>query len=135
QEFHAVAPQQHGNDPNEDSLVLYSHLGGKDWLFTGDIGKNTERQILTKYPNLQFDILKVAHHGSDTSSDPSFVTQTKPEVALISVGETNTYGHPSSDVLQTLLDEDTIIYRSDEHGAVQYIFKDKKGSFQPFISD
>lgn len=135
QEFHAVAPQQHGNDPNEDSLVLYSHLGGKDWLFTGDIGKNTERQILTKYPNLQFDILKVAHHGSDTSSDPSFVTQTKPEVALISVGENNTYGHPSSDVLQTLLDEDTIIYRSDEHGAVQYIFKDKKGSFQPFISD
>src|SRR5699024_3029955 len=101
--------------PNENSLVLYTELGGMSWLFTGDAGKETEKAILTSYPTLSLDVLKVGHHGSNTSTDEYFIQETSPTYALISVGVNNSYGHPTEEVIQTLEDEGIVIYRTDIH--------------------
>lgn len=133
QTFHSLSPQRNVQDANENSLVLYSEFGGKSWFFTGDIGKNTEIEIMNAFPHLRFDVLKVGHHGSNTSTESDFIAMTEPEVALISVGEKNMYGHPAKAVIETLLNEGILVYRTDEHGAVQYIYKDDVGIFKPFL--
>lgn len=74
-------------------------------LFTGDIEKIAERKVLQKYSNtnkLNSTILKVAHHGSKTSSTEEFLNAVRPKIALIGVGEKNTFGHPNYDVLEGL---------------------------------
>lgn len=74
-------------------------------LFTGDIEEIAERQILQEYKKtniLKSDILKVGHHGSKTSSIQEFLEAVQPQIALIGVGKNNTFGHPSSNVLERL---------------------------------
>lgn len=74
-------------------------------LFTGDIEEIAEKQILEEYKNsniLRSEILKVAHHGSKTSSTQSFLEKVKPKIALIGVGKDNTFGHPNEGVLERL---------------------------------
>ena len=134
QSFQALSPSENQFDANENSLVLLTQLGGKDWIFTGDIGKETEKKIVKSFPNLAADVLKVGHHGSNTSTDPTFIEKTKPKEALISVGRNNSYGHPTKEVIETLQNESITIYRTDEHGAVQYFFKEEHGVFRPFLS-
>ena len=135
QTFQAVGPKNNQYDANENSLVLFTQLGGKDWLFTGDIGKDREKEMIAAYPDLSLDVLKVGHHGSNTSTDPSFIQQIDPDYALISVGRNNSYGHPTNEVIDTLANEDIVIYRTDKHGAVQYFFTEEGGEFQPFIKE
>ncbi|HLS61497.1 MAG TPA: DNA internalization-related competence protein ComEC/Rec2 [Virgibacillus sp.] len=130
--FHVLAPS-HDVSANENSLVLYTSFGGKQWLFTGDIGKSTEKKMISDYKNLTVDVLKVAHHGSNTSTDLDFIQQTNPTYALISAGVNNRYGHPDPEVLTTLEEEKVIIFRTDEHGAVQFEYKNKEGTFSPFL--
>src|SRR5699024_2016772 len=130
--FSFLSPAQPYQSANDNSLVFYTEIGGLSWLFTGDISKSIERKILEDFPNLTFDILKVAHHGSNTSTDPSFAKKTN-QVALVSVGSHNTYGHPTKEVIDTLHEESLTIYRTDIHGAVQYRFKGEKGVFVPFL--
>ncbi|WP_416353000.1 DNA internalization-related competence protein ComEC/Rec2 [Agrilactobacillus fermenti] len=100
--FSAVHPFQPGMGANEDSLVLYTELGHKRWLFTGDVDQAGEKGIITHYPSLKVDFLKIAHHGSKTSSNPDFIQQLQPQFALISSGRHNRYGHPDQETLQTL---------------------------------
>lgn len=74
-------------------------------LFTGDIEEIAEKQILEEYKNLNIlksTILKVGHHGSKTSSSQSFLEAVKPKIALIGVGENNTFGHPNDVVIERL---------------------------------
>lgn len=74
-------------------------------LFTGDIEEIAEKQILEEYKNsniLKSEIVKVAHHGSKTSSMQSFLEKVKPKIALIGVGKDNTFGHPNDEVLERL---------------------------------
>lgn len=74
-------------------------------LLTGDIEKIAEEQILDEYKNiniLKSTILKIAHHGSKTSSTQSFLERVKPRIALIGVGKNNTFGHPSDSVIKRL---------------------------------
>ncbi|WP_200411346.1 DNA internalization-related competence protein ComEC/Rec2 [Virgibacillus salexigens] len=127
--FHVLSPTNDKSSPNENSLVLYTELGGKKWLFTGDISKDEEAEIIHTYPNLTVDVLKIAHHGSQTSSDKQMLDQLKPDIGLISVGKNNTYGHPAREVIQLLESHDMSILRTDRHGAVQYHFKANKGTF------
>lgn len=127
QRFHVLSPTKN-IDANENSLVLYTVFGDKSWLFTGDIYKNVERDILKHYGNFQVDVLKVAHHGSDTSTDEKFLQNTKPNYALISVGN-NSYGHPNESVIQRLIDAKILTMRTDENGAIQYRFKGNNGTF------
>ncbi|MBM3281410.1 MAG: MBL fold metallo-hydrolase [Candidatus Harrisonbacteria bacterium] len=100
---------------NEAGIVmLYTSGTGRRVLFTADIGKETEKRIIEKYPDLTVDILKVAHHGSRNSSAEVFVKKVAPKVAVIEVGKNN-YGHPTSEVLELLASSDALIYRTDLH--------------------
>lgn len=110
---------------NEGSMVLDVNVFGERYLFTGDIEEEGERYLLTRITG-EIDYLKVAHHGSDTSTSSEFLSQTKPKIALISVGEKNTYGHPSEDVINRLKKSNATIYRTDQDGTISishyYIF-------------
>lgn len=132
QQLIVLAPIHDKQDPNENSLVLYTDLGGKSWLFTGDIGKEEEIELLSYY-SLKADVLKVAHHGSSTSSDPTFIERITPKTALISVGINNSYGHPTMEVLHTLKAFQIQILRTDLHGAVQYQYLGKQGDFHTYL--
>ena len=105
------------SDLNNNSIVLRISFGSVDFLFAGDIEGHAEKAILDRDRNLEAEVLKVAHHGSDTSSDPSFLSQVDPEFAIISVGS-NDYGHPSTDVIKQLQDAGATVCRTDEEGTI-----------------
>lgn len=110
------------NSINNNSLVLKLIFGKFSILFTGDIEKVAEEQILKEYTNnselLKSTILKVAHHGSKTSSTKEFIKTVSPKYALIGVGKDNKFGHPSDITLETLKELNTKIYRTDERGEI-----------------
>lgn len=118
--FHFIHPQRDFNNSNENSLVVYAKIGGRNFLFTGDIGIDAERELIQLYPNLQVDILKVGHHGSKTSTSPSLLTAYQPQLAVISVGENNLYHHPHPEVLACLKEHGVVVGRTDQHGAIRY---------------
>ncbi len=109
------------------SAVITLESGGKRAMFTGDITSDIERLIINTYDeeDLDVDILKVAHHGSNTSTSSEFLRVTSPDVAVVSVGD-NSYGHPSSGMLERVIEYDTLngtdlfdnIYRTDNDGNV-----------------
>jgi len=133
QVFYVLAPSENHGTVNENSLVLHTNLGGSNWLFTGDIAKEQEREVIQTFPSISADVLKIAHHGSNTSTDPHFLEHTAPEAALISVGENNMYGHPAQEVIDLLEEDDVFILRTDLHGAVQYRFHQNKGTFYTYL--
>ena len=94
------------NALNNNSIVCKLNYKNFSMLFTGDIEEIAEQQILQTYKNnikvLNSTVLKIAHHGSKTSSIPEFLKVINPKVALIGVGENNKFGHPNSDVLERL---------------------------------
>ena len=97
-------------------------------LFTGDIETLAEKQIVAKYRSeeLKSNILKVAHHGSKTSSTNEFINKIKPQISIIGVGENNKFGHPNTQTLQTLQSYGSKIYRTDTAGEIT-IKVNKKG--------
>lgn len=115
-------PIKAGEGGNNDSLVLYGKVGNYYWLFTGDIEEAGEVDLATHYPHLRVDILKVAHHGSQTSTSEKFMQQIKPKIALISCGLNNRYNHPNGDVLAQLADLGTTVYRTDLQGSFRYTY-------------
>ncbi|RKQ37845.1 DNA internalization-related competence protein ComEC/Rec2 [Oceanobacillus halophilus] len=127
--FFVMGPIKDANDTNENSLVLLTEIGSLKWLFTGDIGKDIEKELIKTYPNLDIDVLKVAHHGSNTSSEKVFLQKVKPQFALISVGQNNRYGHPAEEVISRLNEQKSMILRTDIHGAVQFRFDKNSGTF------
>lgn len=104
-------------DSNEQSLVLKAHLNHFSILFTGDVGLQTEEELVSLY-NLKSDILKVGHHGSDTSSGESFIDEVDPKISLISAGVNNRYGHPHDSVIKTL--EPSRIISTNTGGMVEF---------------
>ncbi|MGH9931081.1 MAG: ComEC/Rec2 family competence protein [Pyrinomonadaceae bacterium] len=107
-----------GNLPNANSIVLRLDYGDFSLLLPGDAEEQTEHRMLTKDLNLKVKILKVAHHGSKYATAQDFVDRAKPEVAIISCGEWNRYGHPSQAVLDRLLAANTKLYRTDLQGEI-----------------
>ncbi|MGM9970986.1 MAG: DNA internalization-related competence protein ComEC/Rec2 [Anaeroplasmataceae bacterium] len=102
---------------NNNSLVLKMKIYNYTFLETGDIEYNAEMDLIKKYGNkLKSDILKVAHHGSDSSSNKEFINYVDPKISLISVGNENKYGFPSRKVLDVLKKSD--IYRTDINGNI-----------------
>lgn len=130
--FTVLGPLSDKQKVNENSLVLYTELGGKRWLFTGDISKEEERELVRTY-RFQTDVLKVAHHGSNTSSDKEFIEALAPEIALIPVGKNNAYGHPTMEVIERLETLSIQIFRTDQHGAVQYQYDREGGAFYKYL--
>ena len=94
-----------GEDENDNSIVTYLKFYQLSYLFMGDLGVKGEEEICLQYPNLSVDILKVGHHGSNTSSSKAFIHQLQPTLGLISCGRHNFYNHPNTSVLKTLKQE------------------------------
>ncbi len=116
------------NKINNNAIVMKLNYNGFSCLFTGDIEKVAEEKIVKLYGNKQIlksDILKVAHHGSKTSTTEKMIKQIKPKVALIGVGENNLFGHPSSEVIERLEELKTKIYRTDLNGEITIIVNSK----------
>mgnify|MGYP000170117964 FL=1 len=107
------------DDYNNCSIVIKMDFNNVSYLFTGDAEESVESS--RKWPHI--DVLKVGHHGSNTSSSKNFLEQIKPEVALISVGQGNTYGHPTQATLKRLSNIGAKIYRTDENGTILLIEK------------
>lgn len=107
------------SDENEQSLVLGFHFIHHDFLIMGDAPISIEKSIMSDYSHVPCDILKIGHHGSDTSTSYSFVEFLDPKVGIVSVGR-NYYGHPSSKVLQILNKAGVEIRRTDMEGTIDY---------------
>lgn len=114
-----------GNE-NEDSMVVFLQYGDFSALFTADIGEKTELALLAKGVLRKTSVLKVPHHGSKYSSSISFLEKLRPEVAVISVGGKNSYGHPNGDTLMRLDRVRAKVFRTDTMGSVE-IKSDGKG--------
>lgn len=110
------------NSKNNNAIVCKLIWNNFSVLFTGDIEEKAERKILNMYEEcpekLKSDILKVAHHGSKTSSMNEFIKMVNPEIALIGVGKNNKFGHPNTNVLERLQLNGTRIYRTDQCGEI-----------------
>jgi beta-lactamase superfamily II metal-dependent hydrolase len=112
-----------GNDPNANSVVMRLDYGNFSMLLPGDAEEQTEHRMLTKDLNLKATILKVSHHGSKYSSSADFLKRVQPEVAIVSAGEWNRYGHPSQLVLDRLQSSNVKLYRTDLHGEISIVTK------------
>ncbi len=114
-----------GETGNEASMVLDLHYKTFDMLFTGDLEKNGETQLIQNADLTSYDILKVAHHGSKNATSEQLLQLTTPSTALISAGLQNRYGHPHQETIERLEKQDISIYNTQIHGAI-YIQTDGK---------
>ncbi len=112
------------DDENDNSNVIYTELSGYKFLFMGDAGVTTEKEVLNNYNLTDIDVLKVGHHGSKTSSSKDFINKINPKYSIISVGKNNRYGHPNKEVLENL--DNSTIYRTDEDGTIMFKIKNNK---------
>ncbi|KPJ71507.1 hypothetical protein AMJ50_01800 [Parcubacteria bacterium DG_74_3] len=110
---------------NNTSIVLRLIFNGQSFLFTGDIYKSIEKKLLGKGIALGSNVLKIGHHGSKTSTSEDFLEGVLPEIAVISVGRGNSYGHPHAETLATLNKYDIKVLRTDLNGDIK-MFSDGK---------
>ena len=115
--------EAHPSRPNDESLVIKISYGATSALLEGDAEKKTEKQVAQEDP--QADLLKVAHHGSSTSTIPELLAAVHPRFAVISVGTRNVYGHPRQEVLDRLAAAHVRTYRTDMDGAVSFYLDGK----------
>lgn len=113
-----LGPAAEYSDANDMSIVLRVDYGETSFLFTGDMESAAEQDLMDAGARLDATVLKVGHHGSDSSSGYAFLRQVMPEYAVISVGEGNSYGHPSQAVLSRLRDAEAQVYRTDLQGTI-----------------
>jgi competence protein ComEC len=121
--LHPSDPVDRYANTNNSSVVIRLEYGDVSFLFTGDVEAEGESEMLSELGNsaselLDVDILKVAHHGSRTSSSEAFLSVVTPEVAVISVGEGNRYGLPDEEALHALAEVGAEVYRTDYDGTV-----------------
>ncbi len=107
---------------NNASIVAQLSYGEATFLFTGDIEQQGESELLYRGGHLlESDVLKVAHHGSGTSTSSAFLNAVEPEIAVIMCGEDNPYGHPHPRVLELFNDRGVEVYRTDTHGSIVFV--------------
>ncbi|MFC1942077.1 DNA internalization-related competence protein ComEC/Rec2 [Chloroflexota bacterium] len=109
------------SDIDNNGVVMRLSTGDISFLFTGDMMREAERELMRRRSDLSSTVLKVAHHGADTSTTLDFLAVVNPQVAVISVGEDNRYGHPGDEVISRLEQKlgGENIYRTDEHGTIE----------------
>ena len=113
-------PNKVGDGGNNDSIVLYGKLLGSSFLFTGDLEKEGEEELMVSYPNLKASVLKAGHHGSKGSSSEAFLDQLQPSLALVSAGENNRYKHPNDETLERFKQRHIKVLRTDKDGAIRF---------------
>lgn len=104
------------DDLNSDSIITKLSFGKYSFLFTGDTTSGVEEELLQK--NINIDILKVAHHGSEYSTTNSFLASSTPEYAVISVGNDNSYNHPSKKTIDRIKKYTHNIYQTKDLGTI-----------------
>ena len=129
-----IAPNDDYKDANEVSIVIKSVYGETSVMLTGDAEVESEEDIVKIWSaeSLKCDILKVGHHGSTSSTTDDFLAAVDPEIAIISCGEGNTYGHPHKETLDKLNVKGVKIYRTDLLGNI--VFKTDGENFT-LVSD
>ena len=117
--FTIVAPNRDYEESyNNYSIGILLVYGENRFLFTGDAEAEAEEDMLSNGISLQADVLKIAHHGSITSSGGAFLDAVSPTYAVISCGEGNDYGHPHSETLNSLRQRGIKVFRTDEQGSI-----------------
>lgn len=116
-------PAGASSDPNRASVALRLTYGQVSFLLTGDMFSEAEEELLASGAPVQSSVLKVAHHGSRTSTSQQFLDRVGPAVAVISVGEDNRHGHPHEEIFRTLLDQvgDQNLFLTSERGSVEFV--------------
>ena len=124
-------------DPNAYSTVMYLTYRNFTALFTGDLEGEGEKLVKEKLPDILpargITLLKVAHHGSKNSTDEAFLQAVNPQIALISSGRNNRYGHPHEELLERLEDCGCLIYRTQESGAITVRVRNGKVRVEEYI--
>ena len=131
-EITVLGPTQSYADTNNTSIVLMVEFGETRFLFTGDMETSAETDMLDYWGNQvdwDADVLKVGHHGSDTSTSYRFLNEVMPEYAVISVGQGNSYGHPCEEPLSRLNQAGCVLFRTDELGTVTAVSDGTEVSF------
>lgn len=113
-----LAPRADYSDNNNQSIVLRIVYGETSFLFTGDAARESEADILASGAVLKSTVLKVGHHGSESSTTYPFLREVSPDYAVISVGKNNSYGHPTEEALSRLRDAGVTLYRTDLQGDI-----------------
>ena len=108
------------SNENNRSLFIMAEIKNQRFLFTGDAETKAEKLLLEENLDIDCDVLKVSHHGSNTSSSKNFLKSTTPDYAVISVGEVNMYGHPNNQTLQSLKSIGATVYRTDQSGDITF---------------
>ncbi len=111
------------DDVDNNGVVLKLRWDNVSFLFTADIRAEAEFELIMQRANLRSTVLKIAHHGSETSTSQQFLAAVDPEVALICVGADNPFGHPSAEVLERLIERlgQDKVYRTDQDGTIEFI--------------
>ncbi len=112
-----IGPVEEYSDLNNSSAVIKITYYNNSFLFMGDAEKESEEDIIAKY-DIDVDVLKVGHHGSDTSSTEEFITEVTPKYAIISVGEDNKYNLPKQSTIDSLESVGAKVFRTDLDGTV-----------------
>ncbi|KIL46061.1 DNA internalization-related competence protein ComEC/Rec2 [Jeotgalibacillus campisalis] len=127
--FTLVYPFDEVYEGNNDSLVLWASIGGLTWFFAGDLEEAGELELLEHY-SLNANVLKVGHHGSKSSTAEEFLRELDPDYAIISAGVKNRYNHPHPEVVNRLAAHRVKVFGTHTHGAIEYRFRGKKGTFK-----
>ena len=108
-------------ESNDASVATQFIYGNNKFLLTGDLPQSGEIFLINKYgDSLKSDVLKLGHHGSDTSSNPTFLQNVNPSIAIVSAGKNNSFGHPHKSVLDLLVKFGIKVYRTDELGTINF---------------
>ena len=106
------------DDLNNFSIVIKVTFGNNTFMFDGDAESISETEMLNKGFDVKADVLKVGHHGSNSSTSAEFLKKVSPKYAVISVGKDNDYGHPNKETMERLKDSGIVVYRTDECGTI-----------------
>ena len=118
--IYVLSPSYITDNNNSNSIVLNISYKNNNFLFTGDCEESNEMDMINSYNLEDIVFLKVAHHGSYTASSLAFLEETTPDIAVISCGYKNSYGHPHKSTLDNLESVDAKIFRTDQNGSMQF---------------
>ena len=125
-----IGPIAKSDNENNNSIVLRIVYGQTSFLFAGDAEREEEQDILSSGYSLESTVLKVGHHGSDGTTSYPWLREIHPEYAVISVGDNNSYGHPTENTLSRLRDAEVKVFRTDMQGDIVCVSDGIKVSFE-----
>jgi competence protein ComEC len=120
---------------NDDSLVLRVRYGARCFLLTGDIERGAEGALVAAGDDLRCDVLKVAHHGSRTSSIPAFVSATRPAFAVVSVGLASPFGHPDAAVVERWRASGAQVLQTGRRGTITFTTDGRDLRVETFVRE